>query len=427
MRFSKYSIRIKNDQNTIIYNLITKTLLEVTCPIESIDTDFFSELDLDMENFLRDHLVIVEDDNDDYLQFLDIKENYNNQNQIGHFMIHLGYACNLKCSYCYQSTISKTQEMYSLDPDTIISFIKKTIDACHYDFLDICYIGGEPLIYWKEIEKISQAVNQFWDQDRVNYSVITNGTLLNRRGIMDKLFACGVKEYQVTLDGIKEDHDAFRNNGTEGSFTQIITNLQELHKCKHDLTIAINCNISQHNYTRIKDLIVFLKQHHIDYPLFFSMVFDNGINKKLEIKGLNEIWFHTHQIAITEGYSYDPFYRELYLGCALTQKNYHIIGADGKLYKCINGVGNNRYCLGDIQAYGSCAYENKINSFTNYKVGREECEACELYPICYGGCEYKNYLNGFHCDKESFYQNDIPLIKEFVNAKNMSHSKEFSE
>lgn len=234
MRFSKYSIKIKDNQSTIIYNLITKTLLKATYPIETIDKEFFLELESDMESFLRERLVIVDDDNDDYLQFLDIKETYNNQDQIGHFMIHLGYACNLKCSYCYQSTLSKAQEKLSLNPDAVISFIKKTIDACNYDSLDICYIGGEPLIYWRAIEQISQAINQWWNQNRVHYSVITNGMLLNCREIVDRLFACGVREYQVTLDGAEKDHDALRNNGIEGSFSQIISNLREIQKCRDD-------------------------------------------------------------------------------------------------------------------------------------------------------------------------------------------------
>jgi hypothetical protein len=32
--------------------------------------------------------------------------------------------------------------------------------------------------------------------------------------------------------------------------------------------------------------------------------------------------------------------------------------------------------------------------------------------------QYRNNLNSFRCDKQLFYDNEIPIIKELINAKN---------
>lgn len=51
------------------------------------------------------------------------------------------------------------------------------------------------------------------------------------------------------------------------------------------------------------------------------------------------------------GHFFKPFYREMYLGCSMIQRNSHIIGVYGNLYKCINAVGNSKYFLCDMDEY----------------------------------------------------------------------------
>lgn len=160
--------------------------------------------------------------------------------------------------------------------------------------------------------------------------------------------------------------------------------------------------------------MISLKKEKINYPVHFSLVFDNSKNDKYSVEN-KDIWLKIHKLAYKYGYKFSPFYREMYLGCALTQKNYHIVGADSKLYKCINGVEKHNYFLDDIENFGKKEYYNKLEKFLNYFPKPKICKECELLPICYGGCPYKNELNGFKCEKELFYKNDVELIKEIYN------------
>lgn len=101
----------------------------------------------------------------------------------------------------------------------------------------------------------------------------------------------------------------------------------------------------------------------------------------------------------------------------MTQKNYHIIGADGYLYKCINAVDDPEYAVTHLSEYGEDKYERKIKKFLNYEVPNDNCKSCQFYPICYGGCEYMNRLNGFQCNKKMFNEIETQIIKEIVNVK----------
>lgn len=50
----------------------------------------------------------------------------------------------------------------------------------HYDNLDICFTGGEPLLSYRHIRNIVKTLNSEYASLDIKYSIITNGTLLNK-------------------------------------------------------------------------------------------------------------------------------------------------------------------------------------------------------------------------------------------------------
>lgn len=344
----------------------------------------------------------------------EIKNAYNNQNQTGHYMIHLSYNCNLKCPYCYQSTIGKSDK--EIDKDRIINFIKKSVMLENFKNLEICYIGGEPLLYIDEVEYITKKINETFKDRNKSYSIITNGTLMNIQNVQ-LLSDIGFYNYQITIDGDKEHHDKTRINNNGGTFDIIMKNLTNINKKLPEIEIYINCNISKYNYHKTSEMIKYIKDINLKYPIMFSMVFDNGTNESYELKEQNQIWKDVHIFAIKEGYEFEPFYRELYFGCALTQKNYHIISPNGELFKCINGIENHKYYLSKMEDFDTKNYYTKLLKFSNYEINNKNCIECEFYPVCYGGCKYQNDKNGFKCSKDSFIEAEYEIIKEIVNAR----------
>ncbi|MBP3610392.1 MAG: radical SAM protein [Lachnospiraceae bacterium] len=419
MRLNKYTLKIENGQKTILYNVITKTLIELACSVEDAEKMLIYSSDDEMIDFYLDRLIISEDNNDDVEEMKAIKEEYNHQKDIGRYMIHLGYACNLKCAYCYQSSIHNTSKATAIDVDGICTYIYHTSQMQNFETYDICFIGGEPALYWREIIEISSRLNKMLGKDRIVYSMVTNGTLLDQEHHIEEIIANGVNDFQITVDGTKKTHDKYRNNGKNGSFERIMSNIKKLVENYSDIYLLINYNLTKENSNEVGNFLDLLNDEQIKIPVQFSMVFDNGINISLECHEHNSIWKQAHIEAIKHGQKYEPFYREVYLGCAMTQENYFIIGADGKLYKCINAVDNPNYCVSDMKDYGTKAYYETLQKYLSYEPDNKNCINCELYPVCYGGCEYRNRIHGFRCEKEIFYDNEIEIIKEIVNARSM--------
>lgn len=283
MRLNKYTLKIENGTKTILYNLITKMLIEIDYSTEEFNKRFFADLESD-QSFkveLKNKMIISEDDNDDFKELMLIKDYYNNSSSIGRFMIHLGYSCNLCCSYCYQSSINKIDKSKQLNSEDVIKFLTKVINEEEYEELDICFIGGEPLLYCQQILDISNAINiKFSSEKIIKYSLVTNGTLLSSEKI-ELLLKNKIDSFQITIDGNEKIHDSLRKdiNG-KGSFKKIINNILYIQDHFKSANISINCNINSKNYDDISKFLQYLHSKNIRYPVFFSLVFDNKINAK---------------------------------------------------------------------------------------------------------------------------------------------------
>lgn len=73
-------------------------------------------------------------------------------------------------------------------------------------------------------------------------SMTTNFYLLNKDNFM-KLYNCGIKSYQVTIDGEKAVHDSYRvlANG-KGTFDIIMSNLVNVKKINGNFNITVRLN-----------------------------------------------------------------------------------------------------------------------------------------------------------------------------------------
>ena len=88
--------------------------------------------------------------------------------------IHLGHACNFRCSYCLQSThADESGARKLLEPfiERVVPFVRRN------DIRRVAYWGGEPLLYWRRIEAIHEAMLRAGLAfDFVKF--VTNGSLL---------------------------------------------------------------------------------------------------------------------------------------------------------------------------------------------------------------------------------------------------------
>lgn len=99
---------------------------------------------------------------------------------ISHLKIQLGLSCNYSCDYCSQKFVERQPETSKKDID---AFLEK-IETLRFDEdvgLQIEFWGGEPLVYWKTLKPLAEALAEKFDswKRKPRLSIITNGSILN--------------------------------------------------------------------------------------------------------------------------------------------------------------------------------------------------------------------------------------------------------
>jgi sulfatase maturation enzyme AslB (radical SAM superfamily) len=119
------------------------------------------------------------------------------------------HECNLNCVYCYQNhDVSKMSfETAKACIDWIFSHIPSNTEGMEIDL-----IGGEPLNEFPLLKNIVEYTRLKYTTDDYEFTLLTNGTLLNDQM---KMWFNDNKDKVVlglSLDGSKETHDSNRNN-----------------------------------------------------------------------------------------------------------------------------------------------------------------------------------------------------------------------
>jgi uncharacterized protein len=95
--------------------------------------------------------------------------------------IQLGLSCNYACDYCSQKFVERAPETSKKDIDAFMEMLNN-LDFSEEKGLNIEFWGGEPLVYWKTIQPLVDAIqDKFsgWHKDP-NFSMITNGSILTK-------------------------------------------------------------------------------------------------------------------------------------------------------------------------------------------------------------------------------------------------------
>ena len=113
--------------------------------------------------------------------------------------IQLGLSCNYSCSYCSQRFIERPPATSKKDIDAFLQRLD-VLDLREEAGLKIEFWGGEPLVYWKTMKPLAEAIREKYDWDNpIKFSVITNGSLLTDE-ISDWLYDMGFS-MAVSHDG----------------------------------------------------------------------------------------------------------------------------------------------------------------------------------------------------------------------------------
>jgi sulfatase maturation enzyme AslB (radical SAM superfamily) len=87
--------------------------------------------------------------------------------------------CNFRCDYCFEGG----KQNLSLSAEQCVEVGRDVLSGMKQDELKILYFGGEPLLRFQEIQKITPLLKMHADKvgKRIVFTVITNGTIMSPR------------------------------------------------------------------------------------------------------------------------------------------------------------------------------------------------------------------------------------------------------
>jgi len=195
------------------------------------------------------------------LQFLNhVYKSVLKKNQLpSYFIFYPTSRCNLMCSHCfYHDSLNKRMNELSLEE---IDAFTKTMDP----LLNLTLTGGEPYLR----HDLDQIARIFYENTRTPIITIpSNGWYLDKMSeqIRNMMKWCPelILNQLISIDGLKEDHDAIRmkglnkGRGAKGSFDKAldaIKLIKELQKEFGRINLGIATTFTSENQHKMKDIV----------------------------------------------------------------------------------------------------------------------------------------------------------------------------
>lgn len=410
---SKYNImKTFGDNKTVIINTLYDSIVMLNEEETSVfyqhcwlpnHPDFINQLYM---------LGILIDENEDESSFLELQKNelIINKNGIPTIMILPTQDCNARCAYCFEEHNPKTTMTEQTINDVIYFFAANFSEG---DRVLIRWFGGEPLLAHDVINQITYGLEEQFNGNLLfESSIITNGSLLTDEIIHTAKTKWRLKKIQLSLDGYSEEHNRRKNyyDSDVDYYQKTFSDIDKLLQAK--ITTICRINLDRNNINNLDNILHDLSRFK-DNALFYPRV---TVLRPTEC-GFNEFNFITPS---HYEWAYDYIYNKLYdYGflssakdliphrlrevCLAKSLNKLIIGADGKIYKCLQQQFDDAHSVGDLKS--GIIQSNYLN-YCKLDIN-EQCTECVYLPTCLGGCQVYRELGKTKditpCKREKFF------------------------
>lgn len=381
---NKYTVVFAFENNFFIVNFLYKTFDKLDAKTyEKFIANNFETMDIDERAYFIARRYIDTHDYD-YKKYM-CKSAYET------IYITFSYACNLKCTYCFEANNNKASFMGKNIFEKTIKYID---DISKEKITKIVFYGGEPILL-SNVNYIKDIMSRYEKHGNVFFEFITNGTNLELVDDIIEKYKNKISKLIITIDGTKYVHDSRRmyKNG-EGTFYKIINSLKILND--RGIRVTIRVNIDKGNYDvqsellhilemRLKNKkIIDIEYHRVEdkesgysgVELIDMYLLVKEMKKKATI---NIMWaepLYGRLMEIEENKDGYPIIQKSYCNF----ENMHVIDPLGRI-SCCNEIN------------GDDLFFSRANILEIKKMNyRPTCQNCDLWLLCYGGCNlyYRN-------------------------------------
>jgi uncharacterized protein len=305
--------------------------------------------------------------------------------------------CNFRCTYCYEDF--KRGTMRPAVREGVKRLVESRIKGLQE--LNVSWFGGEPLYGLAAIEDLAPFLAQIAQRHGTRYfsHMTTNGYLLTP-DVVDRLLAWRITDFQVTLDGLPQDHDCQRpRRDGGGTFERIYANLVAMSDRTDDFSVVVRVNYSRANAPGIEQFLQLLQSRFSGderFTISFHAVgrWGGQNDGSLDVCGRDESRaVHTTLrtaarllgLRVTSGWQ--PGSSVGTQVCYAVRPYNFIVGAHGDLMKCtIDLDKKDRNIVGKLMPDGTLELDtDKMALWTEPAFERDSgCQSCHILPACQG-------------------------------------------
>ena len=341
------------------------------------------------------------------------------------FVICPSMACNLRCTYCFQSDAQHIayEKLTSAKLHAIFDYIMK----CRKEYAEyrcdprvrkflgdvepsISLFGGEPLL--RANRDLVAEVLEFASSVPMQVRVVTNGTSIKHYAELIKKHI-DVLAFQVTLDGARQSHDSrrIRNSGA-GTFDAVCDGVDQL--LDLGAFVALRVNVDRENVDELVDLPAVLEARGWtgnDHLFPYASVVQDFACDRPELLRESEMLEILHArglygtpdalfkqllsttIGFVEGFFHQTDgvrpWRLSY--CEATNGSSFCFAPNGTITTCLTYVGRGDCTIGTFDETGVHVDKERLSAWTKRDPFRMPgCADCKYLLLCGGGCPVKS-------------------------------------
>ena len=325
--------------------------------------------------------------------------------------------CNLHCNYCAaggDGTFGDAVAKISIEKTLpqIQFFLNRLPSQLGFN---ISFLGGEPLLYPEAIELIAKYISEHAPQRRVNYNIITNGTLLTEKNV--ELLARIGATITISLDGPPEINDQMRPTKNGSSSTALVVQgLERLLARKSEFSHIMIHGVFDHNNIALLKAYEFYSQFNVDSYDFSFSISENDLNASQEfMRQLSLVAAQAFEkggeSALRKIRAFEQHFQSL--DSQTRTENY--CGA-GKSFLMIDARNQISTCPWDVNlkneqvGQGIELNQKSLEAYQKPLIDLNNCNNCWARFLCGGGClaahkhgsGYKNIKNTQFCERTRY-------------------------
>jgi uncharacterized protein len=305
------------------------------------------------------------------------------------FTILPTYHCNLTCYYCTPSEKTLSHDLLQ----KVKEFFSKEVEKGDFENVAVRIAGGEPLLHPGLLFEMLEELSRITEEHGKKFfsGLATNGTLLTSELLDTLSFLDAV---QLTFEGCRSYHDSVRYDKT-GTFDRVLRSAEMIRDAGIFLNMRVH--VSEKSINGLEELFDVLrssvgvgvtsKTMITAAPVVTTRIcplYPSRCTEAFEAVDLmQKAWEAAKKCGILiTGMPSPPYER---LPCPYVTPTSLIVDPDGTFYTCLMGATEGIRAAGSVE---EGFHPEPVQE--SGELWQEECELCQLLPLCGGGCAWRH-------------------------------------